>query len=657
METKIKLGMVQINNSFSKQSYFPYSVGILQACLKEYLAEPERLEFLQPIYSRIPVESAVKNLLSADIVCFSVYIWNIKISLKIAEEVKKNKPNTLIIFGGPQVPSKEVESFLRLNHFIDIVCHGEGEAILPSILKKYDQHNWIEIPGISYIDLSGKFVQTAKCERISDLNKVSSPYLGGVFDSLIKENKQTKWVALWETNRGCPFSCAYCDWGSATKNKVYQRNLRELFKEIDWFSENKIEFIFCCDANFGIFDRDIEIVKYMAKNKRKYGYPKALSVQNTKNFTEESYQIYKSMSDSGLNKGVSLSLQSLNKETLRNIGRKNVPIEVFRKVQEKLTSFNTETFTDLILGLPGETYKSFADGVSTTVENGQHNRIQFNNLSILPNAQMGDFEYQKKFGFNIVETKIVNIHGALTSSEQIYERQQLVIGTNTMPKSDWVKARVFGWMMSLLHFNKLLQAPFIILNKAFSVSFRNLVEIFTETKDIPALLSEIRLFFINKATSIQDGGVEFCESKRWLNIWWPADELILIKLCTENKLSKFYKEAEYILSNYLKEQDITDYQTILKESIFLNQSLMKLPFQEQDQDIHLSCNIWDVWSAVLKGVNCDLRKGDHFYRIDRTTFKWSSWEDWCREVIWYGNKKGAYIYNCRAVDAVRELVR
>jgi len=23
------------------------------------------------------------------------------------------------------------------------------------------------------------------------------------------------------------------------------------------------------------------------------------------------------------------------------------------------------------------------------------------------------------------------------------------------------------------------------------------------------------------------------------------------------------------------------------------------------------------------------------------------WDDWCREVIWYGNKKGAYLYtNC-----------
>ncbi len=657
VKPRIKIGMVQINNSFSHQSYFPYSVGILQACIQEYLEEPDNFKFLLPIYAKIPVKIAAQRLLDADIVCFSAYVWNIIISLKIAEEIKKHKPEIVVVFGGPQVPNRDTEYFLRLNPFIDIACLGEGETIFPSILENYNQRDWEKVPSIAYVNEAGKFVQTPKCSRISDLDKIPSPYLRGVFDPLMEENPETDWVALWETNRGCPFSCAYCDWGSATKNNVYAYDIERLFREIDWFSKKRIEFVFCCDANFGILNRDIEIVKHFAENKRRYGYPKAFSVQSTKNFTEETYEIYKIMSDAGLNKGVSLSLQSLNKETLKNIGRSNVSLEVFKRVQEKLTALNTETFTDLILGLPSETYDSFSNGASSVIENGQHNRIQFNNLSILPNAQMGDPQYQKKFGFNIIETKIINIHGSLNGSGQIYERQQLVVGTNTMPKAEWIRARVFGWMASLLHFNKVLQVPFIILNKNFGISFRDLVEIFTEVENSLVLLSEIRSFFINKADSIQNGGVEFCESKKWLNIWWPADELILIKLCAENKLSEFYKEAEYILSNYLEEQNIVGYQTILKESIHLNQNLMKLPFQEKDRGVHLSYNLWDVYYAALRGIDLALEKGDYSYKIDCAAFKWSSWEDWCREVIWYGNKKGAYIYNCKAVDTARELIK
>ena len=58
---RIKVGLVQINNSFSGQHYFPYSVGILQAYAMEHLREPERYQFVLPVYRRISVEEAVEQ--------------------------------------------------------------------------------------------------------------------------------------------------------------------------------------------------------------------------------------------------------------------------------------------------------------------------------------------------------------------------------------------------------------------------------------------------------------------------------------------------------------------------------------------------------------------------------------------------------------------
>ena len=49
--------------------------------------------------------------------------------------------------------------------------------------------------------------------------------------------------------------------------------------------------------------RDIEIAEYASKKKLTTGYPKALSVQNTKNATERAYETQKILADSGLNKG------------------------------------------------------------------------------------------------------------------------------------------------------------------------------------------------------------------------------------------------------------------------------------------------------------------------------------------------------------------
>ena len=34
--------------------------------------------------------------------------------------------------------------------------------------------------------------------------------------------------------------------------------------------------------------------------------------------------------------------------------------------------------------------------------------------------------------------------------------------------------------------------------------------------------------------------------------------------------------------------------------------------------------------------------------VDRERQSWWSWDDYCREVIWYGNKKGAYLYDYNA---------
>ena len=64
----------------------------------------ENFKFLPTIYKREPLNECVKKLLDCDIVLFSSYVWNEKISLKIAEELKKIDPNKLIIFGGPSVP-------------------------------------------------------------------------------------------------------------------------------------------------------------------------------------------------------------------------------------------------------------------------------------------------------------------------------------------------------------------------------------------------------------------------------------------------------------------------------------------------------------------------------------------------------------------------
>src|SRR6266568_4613526 len=108
----VAVGLVQINNSFSGQNYLPYSIALLQSFAEHNAADPSRYRFLLPIYKRIRIAEAVERLLEADVVGFSTYVWNGRISLEIARRLKERNPTALIVFGGPHVPDQP-EDFLR----------------------------------------------------------------------------------------------------------------------------------------------------------------------------------------------------------------------------------------------------------------------------------------------------------------------------------------------------------------------------------------------------------------------------------------------------------------------------------------------------------------------------------------------------------------
>lgn len=647
-ESLVKVGLVQINNSFSGQDYFPYSVGMLEAYARAHLKRPHDYEFLLPIYRRIGVREAVERLADADLVAFSAYVWNINISLKIARLTKEQNPRVLIVFGGPQVPD-HAEGFLRQHPFIDIVCHGEGEAVFTAVLEHCRDRDWQTVPSVSYLR-DGVLIQHARAERLRDLSQIPSPYLNGTFDPLMRVYPDQVWIAMWETNRGCPFSCTFCDWGSAVTAKVNRWELERLYREVDWFAEHRIEFVFCADANFGILPRDVDLARYCAEVRSRSGYPRALSVQSTKNATDRSFLVQKILADAGLNKGVVVSMQSLDPQTLKAIKRDNISIESFKEIQRRFSEAGVETMTDLILGLPGETYDSFVRGVDQLIALGQHNRIQFNNLSILPNAEMGDPEYQRRFGMETVISKVINIHGARVESEDdSSEFQELVIATASLPREDWVRVRAFAWMCGLLHFDKIMQIPLVVLHEVLGLSYRALIELFSEspliTKDQFPILSQVRASFRAKAEAMQLGEEEYSYSKQWLGIWWPPDELVFIELSTESKLAAFYQEAERALSLFLTAQSIDFDPALLAEAIRLNRELIKAPFESQDLELELSFNLMEFYHGVVgKGPRVPLTSGLFRSVIDRTSERWSSWEEWCERVVWFGNKKGAYLY-------------
>ncbi len=648
-QKKIKIGGTQINNGFSGQYYLPYSVGLLYAFILKNSHRPEKYDFNNIIYKRHSLDYSVNHLKDREIILFSAYVWNEKISLAIAKKLKNEDPKKFIIFGGPSVPDNKygkAEKFLRDNNFIDVIVHQEGERSILKILDEYPNNNLDNTPNISYLDKENNYCNVPNLPRLKDFETVPSPYLTGIFDKIVKDNPNEKWLASWETNRGCPFSCTYCDWGSATNSKVSRMHLDRVYAELDWFSKNKVEFIFCCDANFGMLPRDYDIALRAAENKKKYGYPHVLSVQNTKNARERAYRVQKLLADSGLSKGVTLAMQSVDMHTLKSIKRDNISIEDYQELQKRFTADGIPTYTEFILGLPGDTYESFAGGVSDVIQSGQHNRIQFNNLSILPNAEMADDPNMARDQLKVVECPIVNVHGSLDEApeDNINESQKLVISSRSLPFNDWKKTRIYASVAEFLYFNKILQIPLLVLNKLENVSFKILFEHFMQIKK-SNIINKINQSFEEHANSISHGKSEFLYKEGFLDIYWPPGEFEYIKLVIEKNLKTFYDEIKENYSGFCKNNFNKE---IFIESLNLNKSLLRLPYETEDLFYKTKYNIMECYRDILMLKEPNFSEKLSHYKIIRSDINFKNSQEWMREVIWYGHRSGKYL--CKVED-------
>lgn len=626
----------------------PYSAALLQGYARRHAAEPH--EFLVPIHGRLPVDDAVARLRGADVVGFSAYVWNVEVSLAIAARLKAEQPETVIVFGGPQVPDR-AEGFLRAHPYVDLACHGEGEATFTRVLDAAPRRDWTAVPGCSFLD-GDRFVTVPRQPRIAHIDDIPSPFLEGEFDALMAEHPDEQWIAIWETNRGCPFSCSFCDWGSATASKVYRFGMDRLMGELEWMADKRIGFVFCCDANFGMLKRDIEIAEAVVASKERTGYPFSFSVQNTKNAVERGYRVQKLLNQSLNAYGATISVQSNNPETLHNINRANISSEAFRELQHRFARDGVYTYTDIIIGLPGETYAMFADGIDKVIADGQHNHIQFHNCSVLPNAEMGDPAYQARFGMRMVPQVIRNLHGPVEDPPEVEEYLDLVVTTDAMPPADWRRSKRYAWLVDLYYFDRLLQVPMAVLSARHGLGPRRLIEalVAADPAAYPTLAG-LHGRMEEHAAAIQRGGPEYLADPAWAGLLWPADQHALLTLVAEGRLDAFYREAGAVLEAELVAAGGRADVAVLRDAVTLNQALFKLPGQTTDGRVVLAHRLWEYYQALLRNETppAELPEQLSMYTVDRTGARWPTIDEYARHLTWCQTKdKRGYLYPVRA---------
>lgn len=573
---KHRLYIAAVNQRYGRNVFLPLVAGLLWGYARRQPGVASAVELGGMLYLKEPVEDAVARLDRPEILALSSYIWNHEWNKAFARAVKKRWPGCAIVVGGVQVAEKSPKVLEECEAF-DFAIYGEGEGAFGDFLRTFIQGASLvkscACGGVTcdvcvgraneIFSRVGSLVWHARDgivvnERHGEtpLGDIPSPYLAGLFDEIVKEERWS-FQALQETNRGCPYSCTFCAWGAASLTKLRQFSDERIAAELDWMGRNKIEFLYNADANWGILKRDVALTDALVTTKERHGYPKKFRAAFAKNSNDVVFEISKKLSDAGMLKATTLALQSMKDETLGLIKRKNIKHEKLAELSARYEAAGISTYAEIIVGLPGETFESFIDGLDALLEAGQHDSISIYLCMLLENTEMAQPEYRRAHGIESVPMKALLYHG--TPEPGIVEEiQDTVVATTMMPRRSLRCAVLYSWMLQALHGFGLTQFMARELHRRgmpYQTFYKRAFSWLTSGVGTTGQIFE-------GIAQLWDDAVE---GKSWAtvdarfgDVSWPPEELLFLRLAAAN--DAFYDELR---REFVEEASLVDVQRSL----------------------------------------------------------------------------------------------
>ncbi|MFD9440604.1 B12-binding domain-containing radical SAM protein [Streptomyces sp. NPDC060006] len=602
--SKRNVHLIQVNHSFGEMAFLPYSVGMLQAYCHRQDDIRDAFDFQPFVFLREDVRSVVRRMERPDVVGLSSYIWNWEYNRALAQAIRTAHPECLIVMGGPQVPV-DSEEFFRENPMVDIAVHHEGEYAFADILRARadGREDYAAVPGLSVRSEDGTVVKTPDRERILDLDELPSPYLDGVFDTLMEQ--PYRWSASHETNRGCPYSCAFCDWGSAVFTKLRQFSTERLTEELEWFGRKGIDIIYNCDANHGILARDLELAEKLASVRRKYKSPAQFRTAYAKKSNDTVYAIAKTLHDAGLERGVTLSMQSMSDSTLSAIKRRNIKQDNLGALIRRYREGGIPTYTELILGLPGESADSFRDGVGKLLELGQHEALLIYLCEVLPNSELGNAYYRRVHGVHTVRMPLLLAY--VTPDEgDVTENFEVVVETATLSRTEWESCLAFSWFVQSFHCLNLTQAIALFLHAHRGLAYRDFYE---ELIQFAASgNSEVLGRVLHEARTIAESGLGGSTMGRVVpdfgNITWNPEEAIFLDLVRDKE--GFYSEIAAFLTELDATRELGLSDRLRADLVAFQRASLVGPGEAADSVVCLGHRLPDFLSEAYLGESPEL---------------------------------------------------
>ncbi len=406
---KMKSILVSIYQAtrFNPNYYYPLSLHYLKA-----YAIKELTDGITIAIQNYNIEEAPNHIIydllkdSPDVIGFSCYIWNIQKILGIAHLLKRLNPAVKIVLGGPQVTAT-ADIILTENEWVDVIVRGEGEQTFAELLKYYLNNDLRieEIQGISY-RANGKIQSNQSRPLIINLDDIPSPFNEGI------DNKSHE--ILIETQRGCPFECAFCSYHKNFKS-VRRFSLERVKSDLNHLISSGVERLYLADPTFNLDQkRAKQILKYIGSINKN-------AVINTELRAEFLDRETVDLLEKAGVTFLEIGLQSTNPTTLKKIGRET-DLNKFENGIKLLQKSRIQYVIQLIIGLPGDDLNSFKNSMDYVL-NLAPDKLQVFELQLLPGSALHDNADEHGMLFHLMPP-------------------HLVIQNNTFSYSDIVKAKL-----------------------------------------------------------------------------------------------------------------------------------------------------------------------------------------------------------------------
>jgi radical SAM superfamily enzyme YgiQ (UPF0313 family) len=293
----------------------------------------------------------------ADLVCFSLYLWNYERSVHIAQSIAALLPAARLVAGGPEVV-QGMPIFGR-SPFHALV-EGEGELAFCELLDDMRR--------------SRPLARRYSSAKPVDLSELPNPYLAGTLPF-----EADRPVHL-ETVRGCPAHCGYCYYGKNYSTvRAFPRE--DAYKVMEASGRAGVRELYLMDPSFqATEDLQERLVSLARANTGNLALHAELRLESV---TEELGRLYQV---AGL-ASAEVGLQSTNPKALEAVHR-SWDRKAFERGAEILAKNRIVVKTGLILGLPFDGYEEVISTFDFLGMQGLGQEAELYPLALLPGTEV-----------------------------------------------------------------------------------------------------------------------------------------------------------------------------------------------------------------------------------------------------------------------------